>query len=109
VVVENLIRVEWEELLKSLLSVPITERTRAWGKAVAWIQAIISGTNELAVRVAPDNIHYAVPCSICKRTIHLADDFVFHPLQGVYNHFDCSYRSGLGNDLDDSGGGGRPS
>jgi len=89
-VVEDAVKTEWEELLKGLLAVPFKARTKVWQKTVDWIQKILSGTNTLAVKISADGVHYAVSCGLCKHAIHIADDFVFHSVEGIYRHYDCN-------------------
>jgi hypothetical protein len=101
---ENLVKAEWEEVLKGLLSVGLKQRTGAHSKALGFVEAILARTNDLAPALAPDCTHYAVACDLCHRQIHVIDDYVYKAITGRYLHYDCAYRPGLGNEkLPESG------
>lgn len=95
--VDNLTKLEWLEIQRGLALVPQRSRTKAYEKATAFVARILADTNNVAVPVAPDSIHYNVSCRICKYTIHILDDFICFPGTGDYAHYDCNYRTGKGN------------
>lgn len=101
---ENLVKAEWEEVLKGLLSVSAKQRTQVHAKALEFVEGILARTNELAPPLAADCAHYAVGCRLCGKQIHVIDDFVYHALTGTYSHMDCWYRPGLGNEKLPEGG-----
>ena len=101
---ENLVKAEWEEVLKGLLSVGIKQRTGAHSKALEFVEGILARTNDLAPALTPDCTHYAAACDLCRRSIHVVDDYVFKALTGRYIHWDCLYRPGLGNEKLPEGG-----
>lgn len=90
--VDNLVKSEWEEILKGLEAVPQRARGKAYQKAVEFVGRVLAGTNNLAAPIGPDEIHYSVPCSLCRNPIHILDDFVFKSLTQTYVHYDCSFR-----------------
>lgn len=83
-----LLKVEWQELQAALLAVPIRQRTSAWKKGMALVSEALK-LNNLAIKLAPDLMHHAVPCELCKQQIRIDDDYVFKAASGEYRHYDC--------------------
>jgi len=95
---ENLVKAEWEQILKGLLSVPLKQRTGVHTKAVEFVEGVLARTNELAPSLTPDCVRFGVACELCGQSIHVLDDYVYKAITARYLHYDCSYRPGLGNE-----------
>jgi hypothetical protein len=84
---QNLTKVEIEELKESLLHVPKTKRGPAWLKTIQFVDDLLNSGNNLAIRTFADELHYSVRCSLCKYLIKIGDEFVSRV--GDYQHLDC--------------------
>lgn len=85
----NLTKETWRGVRVALLAVPVKARTSAWKKAVALIDRILSGVNDLAMEFNLETMKYSVECQLCGKPISVDEDFVFKAVSGVYRHYDC--------------------
>ena len=84
---QDLTKVEVQELKASLMAVPKSKRGTAWEKTISFIDDLLSSGNNLAIRTFADELHYSVKCSVCKHLIKIGDEFVSR-VDG-YSHVDC--------------------
>jgi hypothetical protein len=85
---KNLTKSEVAEVREALEHVPKTRRKESWKKATAFLDRILEGGSNLAIRKMADEFRYSAKCELCKTLIAVGAEYV--STADGYRHYDCN-------------------